>query len=225
MRQPDPEWQTLANEPFARWIDVHQLQYNADRIRRLIALRQDVPTEGAIDVEIGSNRGRFLKGLCMARPDAHVFGIEVKKGLCQIAARRLARHGLDNGHVVFGDAKLAIPILFGPNRLQGVYVLFPDPWWKKRHAKRRVVDDAFLGLIHDHLAPGGWFVLMTDVQAYHDHVRDLLDDMADRFEAVPREAIEGQGDWHLTTRERHCSEDGVPIWRLFVKKRPSETAD
>lgn len=224
MRPPDPEWQRFAQEPFARWVPESDLKYRAHAIRSLIEQRAKIPAETPIELEIGSNRGRFIKGLCAGRPEVHFVGIEIKRNLCTTAAKRLKRHDLDNGQFFPADARQAVPILFGEERLQAVYVLFPDPWWKKRHAKRRILNSDFLELLHAHLIEGGHLIVKTDVPFYAQHVRQLLSAIPQMFKAVEVEEVPGADRWAMTTRERHCEEDGIPINHLFVRKLACDQA-
>ncbi len=147
-----------------------------------------------------------------------VLGIELKESLCRIAVNKLARENLTNGHVIHADAKLAIPILFQPGSLDAIYVLFPDPWWKKRHARRRLLDDSFFEMAHDFLKPGGFFVLKTDVLDYFDAVDEYLQKMP-CFERVTLDDVPGHEAWTLSTRERHCLEDNLPYKSLAIKNR------
>lgn len=218
MREPDPQWRELAQLSFAPFIDPNVFRYRAHEVRRIIAQAEALPQSPWI-VEIGSNRGRFLTGLSAGHPKAYVLGVEIKRSLCDVARKRLARTGCDNGHVIHGDARVVMPILFhGARALQGLYVLFPDPWWKERHAKRRLLDDAFVRMVHALLEPDGHFVVMTDVGPYAEAFTEVLEEVA-LFDRVSREDIEGEETWVLTTRERYCERDGLPVHRFYLKPR------
>jgi tRNA (guanine-N7-)-methyltransferase len=219
MRPPDAHWQELAQQPFARWIPEADLKYHADAIRRLLDMRALLPAPSTpVEVEVGSNRGRFLRGLCAGRPDAHFLGLELKRSLCDVANRRLARHDLPNGQALHVDARLCLPIFFHDRPLQGLYVLFPDPWWKKRHARRRLLDVPFLSMVHDLMPPGAHFVLKTDVQFYLDASREVFDALPGKFTPIQREDIPGSDAWLHTTRERHCIADGTPFYSLLMRR-------
>jgi tRNA (guanine-N7-)-methyltransferase len=107
--------------------------------------------------------------------------------------------------------------LFAPRTLTSVFVQFPDPWWKSKHKKRRIVSDAFAGLVADRLEVGGMLLLQTDVAS-------LLEEMLERFEAqpqlrnphghgrlAPRKPVQAS-----THREKRCRADGVPIFRAVL---------
>jgi len=166
-----------------------------------------------------------LAGLCQARRETHFFGLELKRGLCQVAQRRLDRAGLHNGKVINGDARLALPILFGEASLSAIYVLFPDPWWKKRHAKRRLLDESFLTMARWLLCDGGVLVVKSDVGSYIHEVSAALQGDSG-YALLPVAEVPGAETWALSTRERHCVEDGLPIYsvcaRLVRRWEPGE---
>ena len=148
------------------------------------------------------------------KPKIH---FQIKLGLCRIAQRKLERENLTNGHVIHADAKLAIPVLCRPNSVNAIYVLFPDPWWKRKHARRRLLDDGFFEMAHAFLKPGGCFVLKTDVLDYFDAVDEYLQRLA-CFERISLEDVPSFKTWTLSTRERHCLEDNLPYKSLAIRK-------
>lgn len=217
MTPMNPNWQTYKTSEFASDIPDDVFQYRSDEIDTILAWREANPIEYPIEVEIGSNRGRFILGLARARRHTHFLGIELKSSLCRLSANKLAREGLTNGKILNADARLAIPILFRPNSLSAIYVLFPDPWWKKRHARRRLLDDSFFLLAHKFLQPNGTFVLKTDVRDYFEAVRDYLA-ASPLFAIIDNADIPHHESWELTTRERHCVADNTPYDMLAAQK-------
>ena len=224
MTPMNPNWMELKNQPFAAYIPDEILQYRSDEIQRIQEFAQSHELPCPAEVEIGSNRGCFLLGLARGRRDTSFLGIELKESLCRISANKLAREGLTNGHVIHADARLALPVLFEPGSVDAIYVLFPDPWWKKRHARRRLLDDSFFEMAHVFLKPGGHFVLKTDVLDYFDAVEEFLK-ASPCFEFVDIKDVPGNETWTLSTRERHCLEDGLPYKQLAIRNletSPSE---
>ncbi|MBQ1925885.1 MAG: hypothetical protein II767_02270 [Proteobacteria bacterium] len=220
----NPDWQKLKAEPFGAHIPDEILQYRSDEIQRILDWKAQNPIALPAEIEIGSNRGCFLLGLARGRRDTSFLGIELKESLCRISANKLAREGLTNGHVIHADARLALPVLFEPGSVDAIYVLFPDPWWKKRHARRRLLDDSFFEMAHVFLKPGGHFVLKTDVLDYFDAVEEFLK-ASPCFEFVDIKDVPGNETWTLSTRERHCLEDGLPYKQLAIRNletSPSE---
>ncbi len=100
--------------------------------------------EAPLEVEIGSGKGLFLRSAAAARPETDFLGIEVAQKYAQFAAAGLVKAGLRNALVVHGDALRVFSELFPDASLAAVHVYFPDPWWKKRHRRRRVMCEPFL---------------------------------------------------------------------------------
>ncbi|MCE9545073.1 MAG: hypothetical protein K8T25_06090 [Planctomycetia bacterium] len=104
-----------------------------------------------LEVEVGSGKGMFLARAAAERPDHDFLGIELANKYAHFAAARLARAGLTNARLLSGDALTffrELPDAVSGVGLAAVHVYFPDPWWKKRHRKRRVMSAAFIGDIN-----------------------------------------------------------------------------
>ena len=97
-----------------------------------------------LEIEVGSGKGLFLRNAARSQPDVDFLGIEIADKYARFAAAGLAKAGLPNGRVVSGDALRIFAELIPDNSLAAVHVYFPDPWWKKRHRKRRVMNETFL---------------------------------------------------------------------------------
>ncbi|MBM3998096.1 MAG: tRNA (guanosine(46)-N7)-methyltransferase TrmB [Planctomycetes bacterium] len=127
-----------------------------------------------LEIEVGSGKGLFLVSAARRAPHGQFLGIELAARYARHAAGRLAAAGLDNGRIVQGDAKRFLRDCVPSDTIAAVHVYFPDPWWKKRHKKRRVLDVAFLRDVERVLAPRGRFHFWTDVREYFDSTLDLV---------------------------------------------------
>ena len=126
-------------------------------------------------LEIGSGTGTSTLAMAKAEPHIDVVAVEVyRRGLAQLLSA-IAREGVTNIRLVRGDGVDVIEHMFGPDSLTGVRVFFPDPWPKKRHHKRRLVQPPFMGDIARVLKDGGLFHLATDWDDYNVHSRTILD--------------------------------------------------
>ena len=173
----------------------------------------------ALHIEIGFGRPHYLLDLAAAHPDAHVLGFEIKRRWVAAAADRSERLGLANVRVIEGDARPHLERLVPPGSAAGVHVLFPDPWWKKKHHKKRVFNSEFTALMARTVAPDGALYVKTDVEAYADLIVEELS------AAGLSLAGSGTSDALLAAlprshREKKCAEFNVPI-HLFRFVHPS----
>ena len=125
-------------------------------------------------LEIGFGRGEFLIELARAAPDVGHVGVEISWKRVHKQARRLAKDGLRNIRLVHGTGEQAIAELFGPGVLEAVWINFSDPWPKKRHHRRRLVQAPLVAAIAERLTPGGLLHVATDDVAYAAHIDAVL---------------------------------------------------
>jgi len=126
------------------------------------------------EIEVGSGKGLFLRNAARSQPGVDFLGIEIAHKYARFAAAGLAKAGLTNGRVVSGDALRIFAELIPDDSLTAVHVYFPDPWWKKRHRKRRVMNENFMQHIERALLPGGALHFWTDVEEYFQTTLELL---------------------------------------------------
>jgi len=119
-------------------------------------------------LEIGFGDGRFLVELARLHPDWNLLGAEVAPASVIRALRRLRREGVHQARLFRGDARFLLRNLVGPRALARVYVNFPDPWPKKKHAGRRLLQTPFFRLLSTRLAAGGALWLTTDHPDYFE---------------------------------------------------------
>ena len=129
---------------------------------------------GPLEVEVGSGKGLFLRTAAAARPEVDFLGVEIAGKYARFAAAGLAKRALHNAVVLHGDAARLFDALLPDHALAAVHVYFPDPWWKKRHKKRRVMRPSFVHDIQRTLLPGGRLHFWTDVEEYFETTLALL---------------------------------------------------
>ncbi|QDU88102.1 tRNA (guanine-N(7)-)-methyltransferase [Pirellulimonas nuda] len=167
-----------------------------------------------LEVEVGSGKGLFLETATADRPDHNFLGVEVAAKYARSCAARLARRGRTNGVAVHGDALLLMNRYVPDGALAAVHVYFPDPWWKKRHRKRRVMNDRLLTDVVRTLRPGGELHFWTDVEEYFLESMTLL---AQYPQLEPTGAVpESPAEHHLDYRthfERRTRLAELPVYR------------
>lgn len=126
-------------------------------------------------LEIGSGMGETTAELAAAESDCDHLAVEVyPPGLAQLAMRADER-GLDNLRLLRADAIDVLTDLVAPGSLAGLRVFYPDPWPKRRHHKRRLIQPASVTLMASRLAPGATLHLATDVADYAEHMLEVVD--------------------------------------------------
>ena len=163
-------------------------------------------------LDIGCARGRFLLRMAEADPTWNYLGVEIREPLVEEANRLASEAGLANVHYAFCNAMLWLGRLLDgipPGNLKAVTIQFPDPWFKKKHAKRRMVNQEMVDTIARHLAPDGRVFIQTDIEF-------LADEMFALFRADERYS-ESSTDANpfpvKTEREKAVEDKGLPVFR------------
>ncbi|HSJ98560.1 MAG TPA: tRNA (guanosine(46)-N7)-methyltransferase TrmB [Myxococcota bacterium] len=138
------------------------------------ALFPELPQPLRLVLEIGFGRGEFLAELAARAPEVAHVGVEVSWKRVLKMARRLARSELANVRLVHGTGQQVVSEAIRPGTLDAVWINFPDPWPKKRHHRRRLVQPALLAALAERLRPGGVLHLATDDVGYAEHIDALL---------------------------------------------------
>lgn len=171
-------------------------------------------------LEIGFGNGDALVSMAAESPERNFLGAEVHVpgiGHCLLAIERL---GLANVRLIMQDAVEVLRERLPDNSLAGVHLYFPDPWHKKRHHKRRLIQPAFVGLLCDKLKPGGRLHLATDWENYAEQMWEVLDaeprlaNIAGPRGSVPRP--EWRRQTHFETRGQKL---GHGVWDLVYTRR------
>jgi tRNA (guanine-N7-)-methyltransferase len=167
-----------------------------------------------IEMEIGFGKGLFLTTAAAACPDVNFVGVEIVRKYQLLTATRLAKRGLRNVRLVKADARRFLRDCVAAASVQAVHVYFPDPWWKKRHHKRRVFTPEFAVECERILRPGGRLHVVTDVEEYFQVMTELLAGRSELRPLPPAPAKDPEHDLdYLTNFERKFRKEGRPIYR------------
>jgi len=172
------------------------------------------PAPAPVELEVGSGKGLFLVTASARTPERNFLGVELATGYARLCAGRLAAVGRNNARIVHGDALLLVRSLLPDCCLGGMHVYFPDPWWKARHRKRRVLSEDFLRHAGRVLPPGTTLHIWTDVEEYF--AETLAFAAETRLFACPRDVPAAPAEHDLDYRthfERRTRLAGAPVWR------------
>ena len=169
-------------------------------------------------VEIGFGMGQATAAIAAAQPERDFIGIEVHPPGVGALLQRIDQAGLTNLRLVQHDAVAVLESMIAPASLAAVHVFFPDPWHKKKHHKRRLIQPPFVALLASRLAPGGRLHCATDWQPYaqqmlavltaEPHLANSCDGFAPRPDYRPQTKFElrglnlGHGVWDLVFTRR-----------------------
>jgi tRNA (guanine-N7-)-methyltransferase len=125
-------------------------------------------------LEIGCGMGETTAAIAAAHPENDYLGIEVHTPGVGSLMKEIATRELANLRVIQHDAVEVVRDMIAPGSLAGIHVFFPDPWPKKRHHKRRLIQPDFVALLASRLAPGGYFHCATDWEEYAQQMLEVL---------------------------------------------------
>jgi tRNA (guanine-N7-)-methyltransferase len=167
-----------------------------------------------VEIEVGSGKGLFLLTAATGQPEVNFLGVEVVRKYQLFSATRLAKRELRNVRVVCADARMLLRDRVPPGSVQAIHVYFPDPWWKKRHHKRRVFTAEFAASCAQALRPGGRLCVATDVAEYHAVILELVAAQPTlRPLPAPEPGTPAHDLDYLTNFERKFRKQGKPIHR------------
>jgi tRNA (guanine-N7-)-methyltransferase len=186
-------------------------------------LRPDWETEfgeaaSRLELEIGCGHGGFALAFAGRHPERVLVAIEQRRKFAAELAARASRRGHANLIVVQGDARLLAPRLFAAGSLCAIHVHFPDPWWKRRHLRRRLVHPDMSTLLFGLLRPGGELDFRTDVESYGVEALSSFEEAGfENSAGAGRFADRAPGEIP-STREKRYLATGQKVYRLRLRR-------
>lgn len=179
-------------------------------------------TDAPVEIEIGSGKGRFLIRSAGGHPERNYLGIERSLKFFRLLKQRVQQAELGNVRVLRAEADHFLRTYVPRASVSALYVLFPDPWPKKRHRKRRLVNDAFMALVAEVLVPGGTITLATDFDDYFEQMLAVGRACAGMDEKLVRTIRSGDVDPEQapTSYARKYLIEGRPLYQV-VYTRPA----
>jgi len=169
-------------------------------------------------LEIGFGMGETTAAIAAARPDTDYLAIEVHAPGVGSLLKRIGEGGLTNIRIVRHDAMEVVRDMIPAESLVGIHIFFPDPWPKKRHHKRRLVQPEFVALLASRLAPGGYLHCATDWEEYAGRMLAVL--AAEPLLENTAEGYAPRPDYRpLTKFEQRGLNLGHGVWDVVFRRR------
>ena len=201
-------------------IDLANFLYTLDEVPAPLVAEHFFGRQAPLEVEVGSGKGLFMQTACESQPERNFLGIEMARKYARFAAARLAKRKLTNGKMISGDGLRLFREFLTDESVDAVHVYFPDPWWKDRHRKRRVMKPDFLRDIQRVLVIGGSLHFWTDVEEYFQTTLEMI--AAEVSLEGPLEVAERPAEHDLDYRthfERRMRLRDEPVYRSEFRKR------
>lgn len=173
-----------------------------------------------LEVEIGCADAQFLFERAAADPGRQYVGLEIRDDLVAWVNQKARALGVPVT-AVFCHAQKHLDAIFTPGSIDRVYINFPDPWFKRRHADRRMVDEELVAGLVPHVRAGGDVLVQTDVWEVALEAMEAFERRDDAF-------VNRAGEWSFwragnpfgvrSWREQNAEETGLPIWRIYYRR-------
>jgi tRNA (guanine-N7-)-methyltransferase len=174
--------------------------------------------EAPLVLEIGFGMGDATAQIAQALPSTNFLGVEVHPPGVGALLKHIDEKGLNNLRIVQHDAVEVLDHMVAPASLAGVHIFFPDPWHKKKHNKRRLVQAPFIARLVTRLAPGGYLHCATDWQPYAQQMLEVLSAEPALHNTVA--AYAPRPDYRPLTKFEHRGlKLGHGVWDLVFARR------
>lgn len=200
--------------------DHHWQTYGLTLVNSQLDFASEFGRDAPLVLEIGFGMGDSLIQMCVDNPESNFVGIEVHPPGVGRIMNNAAKHRLENLKVFLADAKDVLNESIADNSLSRIQIYFPDPWHKKKHNKRRLLQAEFLGQLAKKLKPEGLLHMATDWEPYAQQMLEvgtaepLLENKSTGDGYVPRPF------WRPETKfEKRGAKLGHGIWDLLFKKK------
>ena len=193
--------------------------YGIDQADSILDFKNLFDREAPVTLEIGFGNGDSLADMAKAAPERDFIGIEVHRPGVGRLLHLIKEYELTNLRVINDDAVEILKHRIPKHSLDRVQLFFPDPWHKKKHNKRRIVQDDFVKLIHSLLQVDGVFHLATDWEAYAEHMAETMES-SQQFQSLATSPFsERPNDRPLTKFENRGLKLGHGVWDLLYKAK------
>jgi tRNA (guanine-N7-)-methyltransferase len=177
-----------------------------------------------LHLDIGCARGQFLLEMAQAKPDWNFLGVEIRESLVVRANEVRDELGLKNLHYLFCNINVSLATLLGSQTLAGATIQFPDPWFKKRHQKRRVAQPELVQTLAQQIQPEGFLFIQSDVLDVAAQMRAVISAHPAFMPSPESDPWMKDNPFPIATeREVGVVSEGKPVYRCWFTRLPSPT--
>ncbi|GMR07368.1 MAG: tRNA (guanosine(46)-N7)-methyltransferase TrmB [Gammaproteobacteria bacterium] len=196
--------------------------YGIDVDDTLLDLNTVFPAIAPTILEIGFGNGNSLLTMAQNSPHNNYLGVEVHRPGVGNLLQNLERQAVGNVRIICHDAVEVVENNLAPQSLHGVHLFFPDPWPKRKHHKRRLLQPGFASRLATRLKPGAQFHIATDWQDYARHMMEVMSESGDFINTFAEGAYAPRPDDRPLTRfEQRGQRLGHEVWDLVFTKKPA----
>ncbi|MEC7407275.1 MAG: tRNA (guanosine(46)-N7)-methyltransferase TrmB [Planctomycetota bacterium] len=202
-------------------LDLSRHLYESEQLPSELSSSSLFQNDLPLELEIGSGKGLFIDNASEQNPIHNFVGVEIIAKYAKHSAAKLARKKTSNALMISGNAETLLAKSISAESLEAVHVYFPDPWWKKKHRKRRVLNESSIRNLTRCLRPGGRFHFWTDVLDYFEDTVELIAEITPILGVpLPEDEIEATHDLDYRTHfERRSRQNLIPVYRVRYEKR------
>lgn len=171
-------------------------------------------------LEIGCGTGHFILEQANKQPEVNFLGIDIYNKGCLKTCAKIDAAGLSNVRVMRVEARWLLDNGLHPECLSAVYINCPDPWPKKRHRNRRLVNREFLLKLAQHLAPGGSLFFSTDFDNYAEDVAEQIRDLVGYRNMLQADWVNNLPDYPISKYMQRFLEKGQSIYFMHYQRDP-----
>lgn len=177
--------------------------------------------DNPVELDIGCGRGLYIFNAAINNPDVNYLGLEIDYREGRRTAKKFQKREMPNARVIGGDCNVFLSKMIKKNSVDAAHVYFPDPWWKKRHHKRRLFTSEFCDLLASVVKPGGHVHSWSDVIEYFEIIQELMDGHSSfNIQEAPTERDPSHDMDYQTSFERKKRKLGLPIYRGLWQRKP-----
>lgn len=179
--------------------------------------------QAPVVLEIGYGMGHALAQMAAENPEMDFIGVEVHRPGVGTLLMEIERLGLTNVRTYCDDAIDILELCIPPASLHRLQLYFPDPWHKKKHHKRRIVQPKFVDLVHSRVAEGGILHMATDWEDYAEHMLEVMESVQGWQNTSNERPFVQRPSWRPETKfERRGKRLGHGVWDMLYERLPTQ---